>query len=211
MGPLKDRDQPSDPAEQRQRALVQEWEATLGVFRTFQTVAVHQRFQHLGLLFEHLAPWIERGIQGIALRYFILLPKELALARLFAKAARKEELPRTYEAFLLWVEGSILHDVTHPTDEIGATNCALGEPSPALQQRFNRLPFPERALLYLFMVERNSLAAVAERAGLSSQACAAALNRIWRKIAGEDASIRLPLGWRAPQNPLTGESASGEE
>lgn len=202
MSPQHRKDGTSELREQKQRALVQEWETTLHVFRSFQTVDPPQRLHHLGLLFEHLAPWIERGIRNVALRYFLLLPTELALARLFAMAARRAELPRTHEAFLLWVEASVLHDITDPSDALGATNGAVGEPSARLQQRFNQLPFPERALLYLFMVEKNSLNAVAVQAGLSPRDAATALNRLWRKLAGDDPSVQLPLGWQAPENPL---------
>lgn len=201
----KDRiDHHSHLPEQRQKELLLEWETTLRVFRAFQTVAPQQRFHHLGLVFEHLSPWIERGIRGVIFRYFILLPTELALARLFAKAVRKEELPHAYETFLLWVEASVLQDIAELSDQIGATNCAVGEPSAQLQQRFNKLPFQDRALLYLYMVEKQSLNEVASQAGLTTKSAAAALNRIWRAIAGDDQSVKLPLGWQAPDNPLGG-------
>lgn len=173
------------------------WNVVLRAFRTFRTVPVERRFHHLGLLFEHLAPWIERGIRVAALRHFLLLPQEMVLARLFARAVRREELPASPEAFLFWVESQILEALADPRDELGAVNGAAGEPSAALQQRFNALPYRDRALLYLYMVEGFSHDQVAETFALPLPEVGCALRRIWRQIQAEG-PLALPRGWRLP-------------
>lgn len=179
-------------------ALEAEWDATRRVFRAFATAAPERRYHHLGLLFQRLSPWIERGVRNVALRYFLLLPVELALARLFARAARMEDLPPAHDAFLLWAEASVLRDLTEPAGELGIAHGSAGEPSPELQRRFNALPFADRALLYLYLVEGRSVAEVGRRAGLAPARAARALRRIWRRL-GCGEGLRLPSGWRPPE------------
>ncbi|HEX9794158.1 MAG TPA: hypothetical protein VGC54_09275 [Planctomycetota bacterium] len=190
------------PSVSQRRQLEQEWQAALAVFRAFRSVPPARRFHHLGLVFESLSHWIERAIRTVALRHFLLLPSEMVLARIFAKAARRRELHPGHEAFALWVESLILRDLADPTDELGAVNGAAGEPSARLQLHFNGLPYRERALLYLYMVERYSLREVADRTGMPAAEAAAQLNRVWDRIAHDDPGVQLPLGWRAPDNPL---------
>jgi len=182
--------------EERSAALAREWRVTSRVFHAFHGLPAERRYHHLGLLFEKLIPWLERGILGVTLRHFLLLPKEAVLAGLFARAARKPRLPRSYEPFLLWVESVILADLTDPSGQMEVVSGAQGEPSPELQRRFNRIPREERALLYLYMVEGLSLSEVGEYAGFSESSALQALRKAWQRVEGPEGGVILPPGWR---------------
>ncbi len=183
-------------SEERAAALAREWRVTCRIFHAFHGLPAERRYHHLGLLFEKLIPWLERGILGVTLRHFLLLPKEAVLAGLFARAARKPRLPRSYEPFLLWVESVILADLTDPSGQMEVVGGAQGEPSPELQRRFNRLPREERALLYLYMVEGLSPSEVGEYAGFSESSALEALRKAWKRVEGPEGGVILPPAWR---------------
>lgn len=203
--------QSRDPLGQR---LQEEWSVTSEAYRAFLSVPARQRFQHLGALFEKLCPWIERAIRGVTMRHFILLPTEMAVARLFAKTCRRENLPKSHVIYQIWVESSILRDVANPKDELGATNGAAGEPGARLQQRFNRLPYADRALLYLYMVERCSVREVSGYTGIPQAYAMEHLGRIWTQVQEGLGEHDLPGGWKAPVLGTEGcvrERRNGEE
>ncbi|MFK5955724.1 MAG: hypothetical protein QM477_04670 [Planctomycetota bacterium] len=186
------------PPETLGSRLQEEWSATFKAYQTYLNVPARQRFEHLGALFEHLCPWIERAIAGVTMRHFILLPTEMAVARLFAKTCRRENLPQSHVIYQIWVESSILRDVADPGDELGATNGAAGEPGARLQQRFNRLPYADRALLYLYMVERCSVREVSGYTGIPQAYAMENLGRIWEQVQGGLSEQDFPTGWKAP-------------
>ena len=187
-------DHPPTPQSGVSAGLEREWQAALDAFQAFRSVAPEQRHHHLGRLFEKLAPWLERGIQAAVLHHFVLLPQELAVARLFAKTVRRDGLPDSYAIFLIWVESNILRDVADPQDELGATNGASGEPSGELQKRFNRFPFDDRALLYLFMVEGCNLEEVNSNIGIPIAHAQKRLDAMGAFLRDVD----LPRGWQRP-------------
>ncbi|KAA3608632.1 MAG: sigma-70 family RNA polymerase sigma factor [Planctomycetota bacterium] len=133
------------------------------------------------------------------------------MARIFALTARRKKLPQSHETFQLWVESVILQGLTDPTDELGVVNGAQGEPSGELQQQFNNLPYQERALLYLYMVERYSLHDVSKYTGIPVRQAAQALNRIWSRISERGSKISFPLGWQRPDHPMFRETSETEE
>jgi len=190
-----------EPLESR---LQEEWSATSEAYQAFLSVPGRKRFKHLGALFEHLCPWIERAIRGVTMRHFILLPTEMAVARLFAKTCRRENLPQSHLIYQIWVESSILRDVANPTDELGATNGAAGEPGARLQQRFNRLPYADRALLYLYMVERCSVREVSGYTGIPQAYAMQNLGRIWELVRVGLSQQDLPRGWKPPRLGVDG-------
>ncbi|MCP4092010.1 MAG: hypothetical protein GY747_01065 [Planctomycetes bacterium] len=181
------------------QCLAEDWQATCRQYQAFLDVPSRKRFHYLGKLFEHLCPWIENAIRGVTMRHFILLPKEMVLARMFAKACKRESLPKSHVIFQIWIESIILRDVANPKNELGANNGASGEPSALLQQRFNRLCLEDRALLYLYMVERCSVAEVSSYTGIPQVTAVENLSRIWKQVQGSGAALELPRGWRAPQ------------
>jgi hypothetical protein len=176
-----------------------EWQQTYQVFQEFLAVPNRRRFEHLGTLFETLAPWIERGVRSLTVRHFILLPTEMAVARLFAKTCRRENLPKSHVIYQIWVESSLLRDVADPTDELGSTNGAAGEPSARLQRRFNRLPYADRALLYLYMVERCSVREVSGYTGIPQAYAVESLGRIWAEVREGLGARDVPHGWQPPR------------
>lgn len=179
--------------------LVREWLLTRRAFEAFQHLPPGDRPTHLGKLFERLSPWIQRGVRVATMRHFLVLPEEMLLARLFALAARRDDLHGSHEAFGLWIESRILRDLADPEDQLGVVHGASGEPSPELQQRFNGLPVSERALLYLYLVEKRNLPQVARITGISRREIEGALRRAWCKLTRGIPELKLPRGWRAPE------------
>ncbi|MBC8327794.1 MAG: hypothetical protein H8E31_03515 [Planctomycetes bacterium] len=178
--------------------LVKEWLLTKRVFQAFLTLPAEERFQHLGKLFERLAPWIERGIRVAVIRHFLVLPQEMLLARIFAKAAKREALHDSHQAFGLWIESQILRDLADPVDQLGVVNGASGEPTAELQRRFNGLPMADRALLYLYLVEKRSQPQVARATGIPRPEIDATLQSAWRQLTRGLDELKLPRGWRKP-------------
>ena len=147
---------------QRQRQ-ADSWRQARAQFHDYQVSDPEQRVRALGRLFELLAPWLERGIRSTALRHFLLLPTEMLLGRLFAEVVHREDLPAQAATFLMWIEGTILREVADPASDLGVSNGAPGEPPAALQERFHQLPFAERAVLYLTMIEGTASPRLAAR------------------------------------------------
>lgn len=185
--------------ESLEQRLQSDWDQTYQAYQDFLQVPERHRFQHLGSLFEVLYPWIERGVRSLTVRHFILLPTEMAVARLFAKTCRRENLPKSHVIYQIWVESSLLRDVANPKDELGSTNGAAGEPSARLQHRFNRLPYADRALLYLYMVERCSVREVSGYTGIPQSYAVESLGRIWARVQEGLSEQDVPRGWRSPQ------------
>lgn len=187
-----------------ERQLQEDWGKTYQAYQDFLNVPERHRAQNLGSLFEALYPWIERGVRSLTVRHFILLPMEMAVARLFAKTCRRENLPKSHLIYQIWVESSLLRDVADPQDELGSTNGAAGEPSARLQQRFNRLPYADRALLYLYMVERCSVREVSGYTGIPQAYAVENLGRIWSQVQDGLEDWDLPRGWQAPELDSSG-------
>ena len=180
----------------RQIRFQEEWAEVQKVFTSFQEEDPVRRIQILGRLFEVLSPWIERGIRTTVLHHFLLLPTEMVLARIFAKAARRNSMPESYQGFLMWIESRILEDLADADNSLGATNGAYGEPPAVLQKRFNALPFSDRALLYLYMIEGFDVPEVVKYTGIPSKTAASALDRVWIAIGGNEEDSRIPDSWR---------------
>jgi DNA-directed RNA polymerase specialized sigma24 family protein len=178
---MHDTDLVRDLERQRRREAAS-WQATRAQFRDYQVAEPVQRVQLLGQLFEALCPWLERGIRSTALRHFLLLPTEMLLGRLFAEVVHRAELPSRPATFLMWVEGTILRRVADPNSDLGVTNGAPGEPPAELQARFHSLPYAERAVLYLAMMEGCDSQRVAERTGLAPKTLQQRLDAIWQGL-----------------------------
>ncbi len=189
--------------------LVREWLLTKRAFQAFQNLPETERYSHLGKLFERVEPWIKRGIRVAVVRHFLVLPEEFLLARLFAKAAKRDALHDTHEAFGLWIESRILRDLADPEDQLGVVNGASGEPSAELQGRFNQLPTADRAILFLYLIEKRNPAQVARATGILPAEIRASLLRIWQVLTRGIDELHLPKGWRAPE--FLAESAVQEQ
>ncbi len=183
-----------------QKRFLKEWREVLGTFRDYQVSPPEQRVQLLGSLFQKCTPWIERGVRSTALRHFLLLPTEMLVARLFARVAHKDQLPDGHAAFLMWVEGSILTDLADPSDELGVCNGAPGEPPAALQEQFNSLPYTDRALFYLYMIEDFDESTLAYKTGISKPKLSQLLTQVWRHLEKEAGSEQMPSQWRPPSS-----------
>lgn len=179
----------SDPVrdlERQRRRQADSWQRTRASFHDYLVAPPEERVHGLGRLFEVLSPWLERGIRSTALRHFLLLPTELLLGRLFAEVVHRNDLPARPATFLMWVEGTILRQVADPRSDLGITNGAPGEPPAALQARFHALPYAERAVLYLAMIEGSSSPRVAERTGLAPDNLQRRLDAIWEGLQTEE-------------------------
>lgn len=185
------------------RARREAWQAARSAFVAFWTLPAAERLAGVGRLLEQLAPWIERAIRDVSRRYFLLVPHRELIPRLFVQILQRDALPDTPEAFLLWGEAAVLSSLGEAgTARPAACASAGGAPAPAWR-RFNALPFRQRALLYLYLVEKKGLADVAEEAGVTVAATAAALARAWCELTGPDAAHSLPEGWLPPEDPGT--------
>jgi hypothetical protein len=183
--------------DQQQKRFVAEWRDLLATFRDYQVSPPENRVNLLGDLFEKCSPWIERGVRSTSMRHFLLLPTEMLVARLFARVAHRDDLPDHHGAFLMWIEGNILTDLADPSDDLGVCNGAPGEPPAELQQKFNNLPFSDRALFYLYMVEDFDAAALADKTGMPKPKLSQALQQVWRQLEKESEGP-LPGQWKPP-------------
>jgi hypothetical protein len=179
-------------------SLVREWLLTRRAFEAFHHLLPAQRHGHLGRMFERLAPWIQRGVRVVAMRHFLVLPEELLLARVFARAMRRDRLHDTHPSFALWIEASVLRDLADPADQLGVVHGASGEPSPLLQRRFNSLASADRALLFLYLVEGRDRAQVARATGIPADDVTLSLSRAWNTLTDGVARLDLPRAWRRP-------------
>ncbi|PCJ55559.1 MAG: hypothetical protein COA70_00260 [Planctomycetota bacterium] len=67
-----------------------------------------------------------------------------------------------------------------------------------MQQRFNRLPYADRALLYLYMVERCSVREVSGYTGIPQAYAMENLGRIWAQVEEGLQDHDLPKDWKTP-------------
>lgn len=171
--------------EAQRRRHAASWQSALDHLHDYQVAAPAERVHSLGKLFELLAPWLERGIRSTALRHFLLLPTEMLMGRLFAQVVHRVDLPSRPATFLMWIEGTILRDVADPNSDLGVTNGAPGEPPAELQARFHSLPYAERAVLYLSMIEGSDSQLVTERTGLGQDRLKDRLDSIWRTLGAQ--------------------------
>lgn len=184
--------------DQHQQRFAAEWRELIATFRDYQVSDPQNRVRLLGDLFEKCSPWLERGVRSTSMRHFLLLPTEMLVARLFARVAHRDHLPEQHAAFLMWVEGSILTDLADPTNDLGVCNGAPGEPPAELQQKFNELPYADRALFYLYMMEDFDAATLAHKTGMPQPKLSQALQLVWRQLEME-AGGELPSQWKEPQ------------
>lgn len=198
MTPLDEDPQPPDAAHTPKVNAAQQWAEARSAFQAFGALPPDQRPRHAGLLLQPMAAWILEGIQQASRRYYLLVPGEAAFARLFAQLTSLEQLPDQSEDFLAWIETRLLRDLGALIQEAQHAPGSASEPPPALIERFNRLPFRWRALLYLFLVERQSLPDLAQQLQLPQLAAARAVRRAWHKVAGPDPPPSLPSAWQRP-------------
>jgi len=177
--------------------LERQWQVAQAAFQDFQAAPNAARSAALGCLFQQMTPILEHAIRSVALRHFLLLPLEMALARLFARTVRRPQLPKSRLMFQLWVESSLLRALADPKDALGVTNGASGEPCGLLQARFNRLQQKDRALLFLYLVEHCSVAEVVQDTGIPEKRVNQDLRRIWARLQ-EGSPVPIPSTWRGP-------------
>jgi|GEM_PF-1121904 DNA-directed RNA polymerase specialized sigma24 family protein len=187
-------------AESRQQRLSDEWAEMRKTYLSFTRSIPKQRVERLGLVFETIEPWLSRGIRTTMLRHFLVLPHEMLIARLFAKAVRRERIAPSHTSFLMWVESYILEGLADPSDALGVSVSAANEPHPELQYHFNKLAPVDRGLLYLYMIEQYSLPEVAKYVGAPAEEIGNHLLDLWSKLEKKIANVPLPRDWRLPNS-----------
>lgn len=190
-------------------ALEQAWLQVHLAFSAFEHAKLRERSPRLGDLFTALSPLLEQAIHQVALRHFLLLPFEMALARLFTRCVKRGKLPHSRLMFQLWVESTLLCALADPSDALGSTNGAPGEPCGELQTRFNRLRQADRALLYLYLVEGCSVAEVVHFSGIPQIKVVADLRRMWRLLQ-QGGAVPFPDSWHYPEFAQEGRVAEGD-
>lgn len=201
MSPLDEEPQSQDAARPLRTGSERQWAEARQAFQAFRALAPEQRPRHTGLLLQHLSAWLLEGIRQFARRYYLLVPTAAALARLFAHSTQLERFPASAEDFLLWTESHLLCHLDDLVREQMQAPDRPSEPPGAFLQSFNRLPFQERALLYLFLVEGESVQALAQRLQMSPLAATAAIARLWSKTAASVPHLELPARWQRPDAP----------
>jgi hypothetical protein len=187
------------------------WSEVTAQHYRFSSAHCEHRFGLLGEFFEVLVPWLERGIRGTLHKHFLVLPEELLVARLFAAAARRDQLHATDKQFLQWIESQVLASLANPADELGSIRCAYGTPDLRLQYHFNRLPKSERALLFLFMVEHFDVARLAKETTIPREQVSISLYRAWNKLIRACPHVRFPSTWKLPKEGLSFLEAEGNK
>lgn len=199
----------SESVSAKTAAFEQAWQEVHLAHEAFVKAEVRERSARLGELFTALSPLLEQAIHQVALRHFLLLPLEMALARLFARTIRRGQLPQSRLMYQLWVESSLLQALADPSDALGSTNGAPGEPSGELQVRFHRLRQADRALLFLYLVEGCSVQEVVQFSGIPQTKVVADLRRVWRLLQ-RGGSVPFPESWHYPEFAQEGLVAEGD-
>lgn len=179
--------------------LSRDWEFTLAAFESYRELPPHKKYRALGKLFEKLCPWIERGIQATVVSQFVLVPTEQVISRLFAQTTQKEALPKSYLLFLYWVESSVMRSLVNPAERYGVVAQTIGEPSVALCEKFNQLPFFDRSLLYLYVIENCTAAEVCDNAGVAYPRLLEDLPKLWAGVSAAVPPSHVPKSWRIPR------------
>jgi len=164
----------------------------------FTTAACEHRYRLIGDFFYALAPWLEKSLNEISLRHFLVLPKELLLANMFGKIARRETFHASYAQFSQWLEANILADLSNPANDLGTPRCTYGKPDLRLQFHFNQMPHCDRSILYCFMVESMSYYHIAEHLSLTVQEAQNGVYLAWSKLLTACPHVRIPRDWQVP-------------
>jgi hypothetical protein len=181
--------------------LDRDWGVTVRLFDQYRDLAPHRRFRALGELFERLCPWIERGLHSVAWNNFVLIPTEQAVSRAFAHTTQKESLPRSYVLYIHWIESMAMRGLARREEAFVPERDTPGDPGARICARFNSLPYNERQLLYLYVVEGCSATEVADNTGMPYPYILETVPRLWDRVAHGEPRTKIPVKW---QIPITG-------
>ena len=197
--PVREPKRPRVPLMKLSLELERDWDYTLRAFEAYRELPPHKRYRALTKLFEKVCPWIERGIQAATLNHFVLVQTESVIASLYAQAAQREALPRSHMLFQHWVESYAVRIAGQGLAANSVTRQTPGEPSAEFCDRFNRLHYHERAIMYMYMVEKCTITEVCDNGGFPYPTVLRAVPQIWATLKGQDKVVAIPRDWKIPR------------
>lgn len=197
--PVREPKRPRLPLMKLSLELERDWDFTLRAFEAYRELPPHKRYRALPKLFEKICPWIERGIQASVLNHFILVQTETVVASLYGQVSQREALPRSHILFQHWVESYVGRVAAKGVEACSVTPSTPGEPSAAFCDRFNRMPYQQRMMLYMYMVERCTITEICECTGTPYPEVLRAVPRLWHALKSPDKKSETPSTWKYPR------------
>ncbi len=176
------------------REVAAEWSEVCTRFFTAQQQKPSERLKFFGELFEDLQPWLTESIDRVSNDNYFLVSTEAIVSYLFILLLKREQLPPVNGVFDLWVE-SLSLSKANKILEIGAKlqGCP-GEAPLDIQQKFNKLTKRQRAIFYLYIIERGQLAEVSQAVGIPAEKIKYKMPKLWDAVGVNESFV--PYGWR---------------
>ena len=147
-----------------------------------------------GELFEQLQPWLEESIDDVSSDNYLLLSTEALVSYLFVLLLNRDQLPPANCVFNLCIESLALSRANEIIKYGAQLQGCPGEAPLEIQQRFNKLTKRQRAIFYLYIIERGQLKEVSRAIGITPREIHGKIPSLLEAV-GVDENI-APYGWR---------------
>ena len=171
-----------------------EWSELCAHFLSAQEQKPSERLKFFGELFELLQPWLEESIDDVSNDNYLLLSTEALVSYLFILLLNRDQLPPANCVFNLWIESLTLSRANEIIKYGAQLQGCPGEATLKIQQRFNKLTKRQRAIFYLYIIERGQLKEVSRAIGITPREIHGKIPSLLEAV-GVDENI-APYGWR---------------
>ena len=171
-----------------------EWSELCAHFLSAQEQKPSERLNFFGELFEQLQPWLEESIDDVRNDNYLLLSTEALVSYLFILLLSRDQLPPANCVFNLWIESLTLSRANEIIKYGAQLQGCPGEAPLKIQQRFNKLTKRQRAIFYLYIIERGQLQEVSRAIGMTPREIHGKIPSLLEAV-GVDENI-APYGWR---------------
>ncbi|MBC8368421.1 MAG: hypothetical protein H8E25_00325 [Planctomycetes bacterium] len=171
-----------------------EWSELCAHFLSAQEQKPSERLKFFGELFEQLQPWLEESIDDVSSDNYLLLSTEALVSYLFILLLNRDQLPPANCVFNLWIESLALSRANEIIKYGAQLQGCPGEAPLEIQQRFNKLTKRQRAIFYLYIIERGQLKEVSRAIGITPREIHGKIPSLLEAV-GVDENI-APYGWR---------------
>ena len=171
-----------------------EWSELCAHFLSAQEQKPSERLKFFGELFEQLQPWLEESIDDVSNDNYLLLSTEALVSYLFILLLNRDQLPPANCVFNLWIESLTLSRANEIIKYGAQLQGCPGEAPLEIQQRFNKLTKRQRAIFYLYIIERGQLKEVSRAIGITPREIHCKISSLLEAV-GVDENI-TPYGWR---------------
>lgn len=183
--------------------LEEEWRVAIAIFNAYQKAKPQVKIHYLGLLFEHISPFIRRALRSVEERSFFILSPNWYVPELMEKLSSNIRIAQSPEAFELWVE-KVIQEYLLGLAQF-ETRDGPGEDEETLalfafQNRFNRMGYEQRFVVYQYCAQGQSLESMA---GLLEESCDELKTRLhiaWMILTRAGQRVRIPTDWRIPDS-----------